>query len=78
MHGTVDDFDTVSPALESVLGRFRTMVRGVGARHRLPEDDLEALGSRRRGRSGIPSCTYMHVHTGLTPATSSSPPKVFT
>ena len=43
MHGTVDDFDTVSPALESVLGRFRTMVRGVGARHRLPEDDLEAV-----------------------------------
>ncbi len=43
MHGSVDDFDTVSPALESVIGRFRAMVRSVGARHRLPESDLEEI-----------------------------------
>ncbi len=36
-----DDFDTLSPALESVVGRFRAMVRSVGVRHRLPEDALE-------------------------------------
>ncbi len=36
-----DDFDTVSPALETVIGRFRTMVRSVAARHRLPEDALD-------------------------------------
>ncbi len=41
MHGPADDFDTVSPALETVIGRFRAMVRSVGARHRLPEHDLE-------------------------------------
>lgn len=43
MHGPADDFDTVSPALESVIGRFRAMVRSVGVRHRLPEHDLEEV-----------------------------------
>ncbi len=43
MHGPVDDFDTLSPALESVIGRFRTLVRSVGARHRLAADDLDEV-----------------------------------
>jgi len=33
----------VSAALEAVLRRFRTMVRSVGARHALPEHELDAL-----------------------------------
>lgn len=41
MHGPADDLDTISPALDSVIGRFRAMVRSVGARHRLADDDLE-------------------------------------
>ncbi len=43
MHRPIDDRDTVSLALEAVVGRFRAMVRSVGARHRLPEDDLEEV-----------------------------------
>ncbi len=41
MPGPPDELDAVSPALESVIGRFRTMVRSVAVRHRLPEDALE-------------------------------------
>lgn len=41
MHGPVDEFDTVSPALESVIGRFRHMVRSVSSRHRLSDSDLD-------------------------------------
>ncbi len=37
------DSDAISLALESVVGRFRAMVRSVGARHRLPEDALEEV-----------------------------------
>ncbi len=37
----VDDSDAISPVLEGVVGRFRALVRSVGARHRLPEDDLD-------------------------------------
>jgi RNA polymerase sigma factor (sigma-70 family) len=33
----------LSAALEAVLRRFRTMVRSVGARHALPEHDLDVL-----------------------------------
>ncbi len=43
MHGPADEVDAVSPALEAVIGRFRTMVRSVGARHRLPEHDLDDI-----------------------------------
>lgn len=43
MHSPVDDFDTISPALEAVVGRFRALVRSVGVRHRLPEDDLDEV-----------------------------------
>ncbi len=43
MHKPLDDSDTLSLALESLVGRFRAMVRSVGARHRLPEDALEEV-----------------------------------
>ncbi len=39
MHGPADD--TISLALEGVVGRFRTMVRSVGVRHRLSDEDLD-------------------------------------
>jgi RNA polymerase sigma-70 factor (ECF subfamily) len=35
--------DTLSPALEAVMTRFRAMVRGVGWRHGLSEQELDEL-----------------------------------
>jgi RNA polymerase sigma-70 factor (ECF subfamily) len=40
MEGTTD---RVSPALEAAIARFRTMVRSVGARHRLSEPDIDEV-----------------------------------
>lgn len=44
MHSPVDDFDTMSPALEAVVVRFRALVRSVGA---LPRRAYTSASSTR-------------------------------